>query len=480
MGEYLEWEDENNVPIYKDPLFSARYAVTTIDSLVYNAFRVPVTELYTYRKHYAIPRSRLFVSALYLDEVHSIIEDIGGYDNRQAPYTVLMSLLDIANAARIPVILASATVPRSLKDAVRKKLRDSVVVELGREGSCANPGVITVRDKDFENNVLNIRWKTQLVSKEDAIKTVVEQVRSGRRVFVACDTIRSAVDFYQKISKELSQPEVELLHSMFTRADRARKLDRARQKEVKVLVATSVVEAGVDISFDSLVTEGGNPFSVIQRVGRVCRSLNCNEVEVRIIKEDANQALIDFISKANKPIAWRLPYDTDGAIGYSKLLEELRNFKEDNELKRTLRGLLFPLVVDSTTINKMLGRVGGGFLRMVLANIVVKAWERDISEISYEGLLNNSITADLDRVNKLAKEKCIEGLYAILEEQGCLRAEEIGSQVTNPKEYIELMRRAYSNYQWKLVIVAFLCRPECYSSSLGAGRWGATLTGAMK
>ena len=43
MGEYLEG-------IKKTPLFDAKYIVTTIDSLLYNFFRIPVTEIFEWRR----------------------------------------------------------------------------------------------------------------------------------------------------------------------------------------------------------------------------------------------------------------------------------------------------------------------------------------------------------------------------------------------------------------------------------------------
>jgi CRISPR-associated endonuclease/helicase Cas3 len=98
----------------------------------------------------------------------------------------------------------------------------------------------------------------------------------GKITLVVCNTVERACQTFDAIVKQRSG-ETRLIHSRFRPADRetwrAEFLNKAAcQKGVdRIIVATQVVEAGVDISAGCLITELAPWPSLVQRFGRCAR-----------------------------------------------------------------------------------------------------------------------------------------------------------------------------------------------------------------
>ncbi len=99
----------------------------------------------------------------------------------------------------------------------------------------------------------------------------------GRITLVVCNTVDRACKTYDALRKLDAARELELVHSRFRPTERsgwrARFLERSacRRGVDRIIVATQVVEAGVDISATSLVTELAPWSSLVQRFGRCAR-----------------------------------------------------------------------------------------------------------------------------------------------------------------------------------------------------------------
>lgn len=470
MGEHLGIEDELGMSLRKEPLFDARYIITTLDSLVFNMFRIPVTEIYSYKKHYTIPWSRIYVSTLFLDEVHAIIEDFNEISRRKI-FTTFKTMLEIANSAKIPTIIASATIPSKLVKSIYDSLGDDVVlVELGRSAEASRHNVV-VSDKYYEASVLNIKWNTKIINDAEIIGKVKEKILSGRRVFVARDSIMKAVETYRELRKDLGD-DIALIHSLLTMEDKEKVFSKINR--VKVLVATSIVEAGVNISFDDLITDGGNPFSVVQRTGRICRDLNCKEADIFIVRDTSSQEMLEFVNKFGERISWKLPYNVDGIYSYRMLLENI-TLSEDIETKRLLRTLLYPLLIPQQDIENILLKSGGSLLRELLTTIVIGEPD-EIAGVKYIELLKKSIVVDFERVKKLVLRDCILGPYIVFmkdsdeiidvkladsDYENVLRNSDSGKFL---RWYIKVLRNAYKKYQGLNITLTFLVDKKCYSN----------------
>lgn len=105
-------------------------------------------------------------------------------------------------------------------------------------------------------------------------KAVVEHHQPRTLTIAVCNTVRRAQDLYLQIAKTSDMP-VTLLHSRFRPRDRAANaaaaLDPEIEEQGRIVVATQVLEAGIDVSATTLFTEAAPWSSIVQRAGRCNR-----------------------------------------------------------------------------------------------------------------------------------------------------------------------------------------------------------------
>lgn len=117
-------------------------------------------------------------------------------------------------------------------------------------------------------------------------EAVAERHAPGSRSIVVVNTVERA----QKVARALrrladSRAEVVLLHSRFRPPDRVLRLAEALAKvdpasAGRIVVATQVIEAGVDLSSQLLATETAPFSSIVQRLGRCNRAGEHEQAEV--------------------------------------------------------------------------------------------------------------------------------------------------------------------------------------------------------
>ncbi|MBX3227167.1 MAG: CRISPR-associated helicase Cas3' [Labilithrix sp.] len=99
----------------------------------------------------------------------------------------------------------------------------------------------------------------------------------GRITLVVCNTVERACRTYDELRARAPEQELELVHSRFRPAERATWRERFLRRDActhgadRIVVATQVVEAGVDISAGCVVTELSPWPSLVQRFGRCAR-----------------------------------------------------------------------------------------------------------------------------------------------------------------------------------------------------------------
>jgi CRISPR-associated endonuclease/helicase Cas3 len=99
----------------------------------------------------------------------------------------------------------------------------------------------------------------------------------GRITLVVCNTVKRACETFDAIQEAGRTAGLELVHSRFRPAEREGWRDRFLSRAAcvpeadRIIVATQVVEAGVDISAGCLITELAPWPSLVQRFGRCAR-----------------------------------------------------------------------------------------------------------------------------------------------------------------------------------------------------------------
>lgn len=117
---------------------------------------------------------------------------------------------------------------------------------------------------------------------EACTKAIIEAHQPGSLTLAILNTVERATSVYRAVSQAVSRStkaKTVLLHSRFRAPDRAARLAEALeapQPAGTIVVATQVIEAGVDISARTLLTELAPWPSLVQRFGRLNRFGECD------------------------------------------------------------------------------------------------------------------------------------------------------------------------------------------------------------
>ena len=115
----------------------------------------------------------------------------------------------------------------------------------------------------------------------------------GTTTLAVLNSVRNARDTAEALWRRGSPdgPEIVLLHSRFRPPDRAAAMERAlstdRGEAGRIVVATQVIEAGVDMSATTLVTECAPWSSIVQRAGRCNRWGTDTDARVVVVGSSA-------------------------------------------------------------------------------------------------------------------------------------------------------------------------------------------------
>jgi CRISPR-associated endonuclease/helicase Cas3 len=450
----------------KEPTYDAKVVISTLDSFAYNFLRIPVTELFREVKHYATPRARILTATIFLDEVHMLnrFED----EASERVLALLKVLIEFSLETQTPLVMASATLWSAFRSSIERWSGGKVMFftisgEDGKSGS-----VVHVRDREYEDLAKSVRWCTRVVDEDVLISKVMEHVESGERVLVVRDRVSDAVELYTKLS--LSEREKALLHGRLCLSDREKSLEKA--KSAKVVVATPVVEAGVDWDFDVAFRDATNIPSLIQVLGRVCRSRADCEGSAYLIKVSGSPKELIELASSGKYIDWRIPYSyTRGvgeeAVGYQHVLELQRaEVRESPEAEAIFRGLIAPMALPSLYINIAVQDYGYSLLKRPLAQFYVYGVQGLLKSEpeSVQDVILGTFTYTYDIVEK--SEKCVECFACVIKVGNALDRKLLDWR----KSYFELQKscaKSAADVKGQIIFSGFVLKPECYSEGLG-------------
>lgn len=195
-----------------------------------------------------------------------------------------------SKAENVDVLVMTATpIPRTLSLVIYGDLEVSLIDELP-------PGRRTVKTYCIDNR-----------KKQDAYDFIRETILEGRQAFVVCPLIEnsetlelnSVVALYEKIANYLSDCRVELLHGKLKKEEKNEIMERFVNKEIDLLVSTTVIEVGVDVPNASIMmVENSERFGLAQlhqlrgRIGRGSHKSYCILVNESQSEESAKRMSI--------------------------------------------------------------------------------------------------------------------------------------------------------------------------------------------
>ncbi|MEW6261680.1 MAG: CRISPR-associated helicase Cas3' [Thermodesulfobacteriota bacterium] len=155
---------------------------------------------------------------------------------------------------------------------------------------------------------------------------ILKSHRPGSLTLVVVNTVRRAMAIYQSLGEET--PKV-LLHSRFRFPERKKAMEKLVSQIGEsglIAVTTQVVEAGVDVSAATLITDLAPWSSLVQRFGRCNRrgEYGCEKTDDKdAATKGARVIWIDLKTSGRKTIS--IPYD----VAYLELARKVLKGKED-------------------------------------------------------------------------------------------------------------------------------------------------------
>jgi CRISPR-associated endonuclease/helicase Cas3 len=165
----------------------------------------------------------------------------------------------------------------------------SATLDLGGLSTVDNPEVaevVRLEDSDRADPNLAVRLHAQKIVRRfspnqnarraSLAAALLASHHSGTLTLAVLNTVGAARDVYMALRRDQPEVELVLLHSRFRSPDRRQAVAAAlgpvpADGPGRIVVSTQVVEAGVDVSAATVLTEAAPWASIVQRAGRCNR-----------------------------------------------------------------------------------------------------------------------------------------------------------------------------------------------------------------
>lgn len=340
-----------------------------------------------------------------------VIDEIQTYNSEMA--AIIYKTLKVADEMGSSILIITATYPPYFKKIFEK---------LGiREIDVAN---YDIKDKVKNYNIKRHRIKMEdieifpdendkdnkIIIKEAAYRNIINYInnwlsRNKRKILFVVNNVSKAIALYKRLKKDPSfnqKTEIYLLHSRLLELEKNHRInkikDRIKQNKPIILVATQVIEASIDLDFDSMITELSTIDSQIQRWGRVYRNRkqdyrddqpniiifkSLDKRSCAIYDKKILEATLKILKKHDKEI---LNYYDERKLIDEVFNEEIngKSLKDiyEKEIEEILMKLQYFTVEKKTEAQKLFRQIAG--ITVVFPEIMIKSQnelERELGKI---------------------------------------------------------------------------------------------------
>lgn len=244
---------EQTGAVAEDPEFLSPAVVCTFDQALSALLHIP----------YALSARRRNLTAGAVATSYVVADEIHLYPRGQALATLFWFLI---NRPAIPFCLMTATMTRGLVERLSEVLHTEPLLTLPQQDR---------HTLGLDERRRIVRWQAEPLS----VEGILAEAENAARTLVVVNTVDRAITLGRQLRAQLGQDAVHILHSRFYRRDRDRISSQALEAFGRdgnahgptVLVATQVVEVGLDISANTLLTELAPANALVQRWGRCAR-----------------------------------------------------------------------------------------------------------------------------------------------------------------------------------------------------------------
>jgi CRISPR-associated endonuclease/helicase Cas3 len=287
-----------------------------------------------------------------------VIDEVQAYDPRAAAIVVKF-IEDIVRMGG-KFLLMTATLPELVRTEIENTIGKENFAEINLYDEKRNDFEVIKKHK-IKVELLKNRAdeeKPDFTIPEEKLVEVLDQACKGKRVLVIANTVKQAQDIFKRLKTLIEEDaqytplknKIWLLHSRFTQADRSKletEICGDKEKEMqgefqnpkphsesegKILVATQVVEASLDIDVDVLFTEIAPLDALVQRMGRVLRRYGPmtppNEIPV-----PCNPNVIVWVFKNDLQSGRGYVYDNELMLLTLKLLKDKSEEQGSDNIK---------------------------------------------------------------------------------------------------------------------------------------------------
>ncbi len=297
---------------------------------------------------------------------HAVLEDVVEFKNLGLAIIDEQHRFGVAQRAKLwkknkypphILVMTATPIPRTLAMSVYGDLDSSIIDELppGRKA------VKTVHR--FDSNRLKV------------FKFLKDEIAKGRQIYIVYPLIQESealdykdlMDGYESISREFQKPEyqISIVHGKMKPADKEYEMNRFKKGETQIMVATTVIEVGVDIPNASvMVIESAERFGLSQlhqlrgRVGRGADQSYCILMTSHKLSADAKIRLetmvrtSDGFEIAEVDLKLRGPGDLMGTQQSGVLNLRIADIVKDHAILKLARSLAFTLLKNDPQLTK--------------------------------------------------------------------------------------------------------------------------------
>ncbi len=297
---------------------------------------------------------------------HALIEDTVKFDNLGLVVIDEQHRFGVAQRARLweksdvpphVLVMTATPIPRTLAMTLYGDLDISVIDELP-------PGRKPVKTKHlYEKDRLKVFWFLK------------EQIAQGRQIYVVYPIINESdklelqalMDGLDTVSRYFPLPEyqISIVHGQLKSAEKESEMKRFLEKKTQIMVATTVIEVGVDIPNASvMVIENAERFGLSQlhqlrgRVGRGADQSHCILMSSYKLTADGRKRLetmvrtTDGFEIAEVDLHLRGPGDLQGTQQSGLVGLKLASLVKDEKLLKVAREFAHRILTDDPHLEK--------------------------------------------------------------------------------------------------------------------------------
>ena len=254
------------------------------------------------------------------------------------------------------LVMTATPIPRTLAMSVYGDLDISIIDELP-------PGRKTIKTVHrFDSNRLRV------------FKFVKDEISKGRQVYIVYPLIQESevldykdlMDGYESISREFQKPnyQISIVHGKMKSQDKEFEMNRFIRGETQIMVATTVIEVGVNVPNASvMIIESAERFGLAQlhqlrgRVGRGADQSYCILMTGHKLSENASTRLetmvrtSDGFEIAEVDLKLRGPGDIMGTQQSGILNLKIADIIKDNEILKIARSYAFETLKNDPSLS---------------------------------------------------------------------------------------------------------------------------------